>query len=89
MLSGHTPPPDAPAVPNGFGAAGSLSGMVVGYANAMFKLGWRYESGNGAARNPDEATRCYFKSAKLGNPDAAAKLESKHLLLPRPRPPGH
>ena len=88
MLSGHRPPPDAPPVPLALRCS-SLTDMVVGYANAMCKLGGRYESGAGAARNPDEATRCYFKAARLGNADAVARLESKNLAIPRPRPGTH
>jgi uncharacterized Zn finger protein (UPF0148 family) len=48
--------------------------MLLGYANAMFRLGYRYETGLGNNRNPDEAIRCYFKAAKLGNAAALARL---------------
>ena len=41
--------------------------MLLGYANAMLHLGWRYERGSGGVRNLHEAERCYLKSAKLGN----------------------
>ena len=46
------------------------SRMVTGYGKAMFNLGWRYER----RQNLPEAVRCYFKSSKLGNPDATARL---------------
>ena len=48
--------------------------ILVGYANAMYRLGWRYETGLGTGRNVEEAIRCYFKAAKLGNPAALARL---------------
>jgi TPR repeat protein len=48
--------------------------MLLGYANAMYRLGWRYETGDGTGRNVDEAIRCYFKAAKLGNPAALSRL---------------
>ena len=48
--------------------------MLMGYANAMLQLGWRYEHGSGVARNPSEAERCYIKSAKLGNVFARGRL---------------
>lgn len=50
------------------------SAMLLGYANAMYRLGWRYETGQGTGRNVEEAIRCYFKAAKLGNPAALARL---------------
>jgi len=46
------------------------SKIITGYGNAMFNLGWRYER----RHNPPEAIRCYFKSSKLGNADAATRL---------------
>src|SRR5256885_4903719 len=52
--------------------------MLMGYANAMYNLGCRYEMGRGTARNADEAIRCYYKAAKLGNPYALARL-APHL----------
>jgi hypothetical protein len=45
-----------------------------GYAAAMLRLGWRYESGLGASRNIPEAVRCYTKSAKLGNENAKERI---------------
>jgi TPR repeat protein len=55
-------------------AADIHSEMLLGYANAMYRLGWRYETGLGTGRNVEEAIRCYFKAAKLGNPAALARL---------------
>jgi hypothetical protein len=48
--------------------------MLQAYSNAMYRLGWRYESAAGGHRNADEAIRCYFKAARLGNADALARL---------------
>lgn len=48
--------------------------VVIGYGNALFNLGWRYERGLGARRNLPEAVRCYSKSSKLGNADATVRL---------------
>ena len=56
--------------------------MLLGYANAMYKLGFRYETGAGAARNPREAVRCYSKSARLGNPWALARLAPREVHPP-------
>jgi TPR repeat protein len=56
------------------------SDVLVAYATALFRLGWRYERGRGAPRNVAEAIRCYCKSARLGNRSAAARLdESSHF----------
>jgi TPR repeat protein len=52
----------------------ATSEMLEGYANALYNLGRRYESGQGAASNPREAIRCYCKSARLGNLWAMARL---------------
>jgi hypothetical protein len=48
--------------------------VVVGYSNALFSLGWRYERPGSPSRNLPEAIRCYRKSARLGNLDAAVRL---------------
>jgi hypothetical protein len=49
--------------------------MILGYADAMCQLGWRYETGHGGTtRNADEARRCYAKSAHLGNDYAQGKM---------------
>lgn len=39
--------------------------ILTGYANALFRLGLRYESALGATRNVEEAARCYDKAARL------------------------
>jgi hypothetical protein len=51
--------------------------ILLGYANALLKLGWRYEHGQGVLRNKEEADRCYQKSAKLGNVFARAKISGQ------------
>ena len=55
-------------------ATGPTTRILVGYGNALFSLGWRYERGTRARRNMPEAIRCYRKSARLGNVDAAVRL---------------
>ena len=49
--------------------------VLLGYADAMAHLSWRYEQGQGVSRNLTEAERCYAKSAKLGNLYAKTKVE--------------
>ena len=44
--------------------------IIRGYANAMYRLGMRYE----VRRNEGEAVRCYGKASSLGNKPAAARL---------------
>jgi hypothetical protein len=39
--------------------------VVRGYAQALERLGWRYEHGWGVGRNPGEAERCYTKAERL------------------------
>lgn len=68
-------------------AGRSHSLILLGYANAMYKLGFRYESGAGAARNPREAVRCYRKAARLGNPWALARLAPREPHPPDEVPP--
>ena len=48
--------------------------VIIGYARAMNSLGSRYETGQGVARNTDEALRCYCKAARLGNSEARSRL---------------
>jgi TPR repeat protein len=73
--SARAPRPVLPFEPPDYSPGADVySLIVIGYANAMFRLGWRYETGHGTARNAEEAVRCYFKAAKLGNPDARARL---------------
>ena len=67
----QAPPPVAPAEPD---REDTHSLMLLGYANAMYRLGRRYERSLGSGRNVEEAIRCYFKAAKLGNGDALARL---------------
>ena len=45
--------------------------ILLAYARALFNLGNRYETAIGSRRNLDEAARCYWKAARLG--DAAAR----------------
>jgi hypothetical protein len=60
--------------------------MILGYADAMCHLGWRYETGHGGTiRNADEARRCYAKSAHLGNDYAQGKLVNCEGVNPPPR----
>ena len=59
--------PDVPAKPG-------RTAILMGYANALYHLGWRYERGAGTPRNLPEAKRCYKKSARLGNLDAVVRL---------------
>ncbi|HEV8605692.1 MAG TPA: hypothetical protein VGQ99_10015 [Tepidisphaeraceae bacterium] len=66
----HFPPP--PPTPEYFHSV-----VIIGYARAMTSLGTRYESGNGVARNTDEALRCYCKAARLGNSEARSRLVSR------------
>ena len=60
--------------------------MLLGYANAMYRLGWRYETGMGSGHNPQEALRCYFKAAKLGNIAALTRLAPQCVAAPNPPP---
>jgi TPR repeat protein len=57
----------------------ATSEILEGYANALYKLGRRYECGQGAASNPREAIRCYCKSARLGNLWAMARLAANWM----------
>jgi hypothetical protein len=60
--------------------------MILGYADAMCQLGWRYETGHGGTiRNDDEARRCYAKSAHLGNDYAQGKLSESTAVAPERR----
>ena len=45
--------------------------ILLAYAKALFNLGNRYETAIGSRRNLEEAARCYWKAARLG--DAAAR----------------
>jgi TPR repeat protein len=65
----------------------AISLALLGYSNAMFRLGWRFEHGQGVFRNEGEASRCYAKSAKLGNVAARTRLEEKTDPGEREAPP--
>jgi TPR repeat protein len=82
---GRRPAGAAASTPSPAGDSHSL--MLLGYANAMYRLGWRYETGLGMGRNTEEAIRCYFKAAKLGNPAALARLAPQCLNDDKPAPP--
>jgi hypothetical protein len=47
---------------------------LMAYANALFNLGVKYESGWGGLRNMPQALRYYEKAAKLGVPPAVSRL---------------
>src|SRR4051812_8422831 len=53
--------------------------VIVGYARAMNSLGARYETGQGVARNSDEALRCFCKAARLGNSEARSRLITRGI----------
>jgi TPR repeat protein len=82
-LPGETPPPlPIPPLPLRVLAiepseSRVTHSLILGYANAMFRLGWRYENGHGTPRNCTEAVRCYFKAAKLGNGSALTRLTNR------------
>jgi TPR repeat protein len=59
---------------------GPRAPVVVGYSNALWRLGWRYEFGRGAPRNVPEAMRCYRKSAGLGNVEAQARVAPQPVV---------
>jgi TPR repeat protein len=58
--------------------------ILIGYSNALFALGWRYERAGGTSRNLPEAIRCYRKSARLGNAGAMARLAPDEQSAPAP-----
>jgi len=59
--------PSPPPLPQLF----SAPLILLAYGRALFNLGWRYETAIGSRRNIEEAARCYWKAARLG--DAAAR----------------
>src|SRR5687768_17274862 len=76
-----TAPSAAPRAAGQF-AVGDEAGhslMLEGYANAMYNLGRRYESSLGSRHHPEEALRCYYKAARLGNASAVARLGPQSL----------
>ena len=56
--------------------------ILVAYGRALFNLGWRYEHAPAWRRNPDEATRCYGKAARLGDAAAAERLAMSAEQMP-------
>jgi TPR repeat protein len=75
MESRTLPELPLPAKPLEEGDERALPSLVLlGFSNAIFRLGWRYEHGQGVWRNANEADRCYSKSARLGNPHAQSRL---------------
>lgn len=53
---------------------GVHTAVISGYASAMNQLGQKYERGLGVQKNDQEAERCFFKAARLGNEDARTKM---------------
>ena len=51
--------------------------VVRGYASAMFRLGFHYET----RHNDDEAVRCYGKASRLGNGPAEARMSEIPVAL--------
>jgi hypothetical protein len=76
------PPPPLPVLTIEPSEGRGTHSLILGYANAMFRLGWRYENGDGTCRNDQEAVRCYFKAAKLGNASARARLTPQNEDAP-------
>jgi DNA-directed RNA polymerase subunit RPC12/RpoP len=65
--SGPLPPP----LPGSSPKPATFTSMIVrGYANAMYRLGVRYE----VRHNEAEAVRCYGKASHLGNEPAQTRL---------------
>ena len=70
------------------------SAILLAYARALFNLGCRYERAVGSRRNLDEAARCYWKAARLGDAAAASQFDPQALEIPilpyrpPPLPPG-
>ena len=69
----------APRVPQPQAPAVASSEILEGYANALYKLGQRYERAQGVGGNFREALRCYCKSARLGNLWAMGRLAAYWL----------
>lgn len=66
-------------------SSNATSQILRGYANALYKLGRRYEIVLGH-RNPREAVRCYLKAARLGNMMAFARLATRWVERCEQRP---
>ena len=56
------------------------SEVLLAYGKSMFNLGWRYEHAIGARRNLNEAARCYWKAARLGDPSAVGRLGREGVI---------
>ncbi|HEX8913999.1 MAG TPA: hypothetical protein VF796_16745 [Humisphaera sp.] len=61
---------------------------MTGYANTLYRLGWRYDHGTGFGRNVAEAVRCSVKSAKLGSTGARDRLKPRCVADRRDRDAG-
>jgi len=73
--SSQVPSASAPAVFTGSPPPRSVRTPILrGFAAALYRLGRRYEAGLGTSNNPNEAQRCYYKAAKLGNLAARQRL---------------
>ena len=53
-----------------------LRAAALGDADAQYCLGWLYSRGLGVGASPDQARRCWRKSAAKGNPYAVQALEN-------------
>lgn len=51
--------------------------ILLAYARALFNLGNRYETAVGSRRNLQEAARCYWKAARLGDGAARERVETQ------------
>ena len=56
--------------------------ILLAYARAMFNLGCRYETAVGSQRNMQEATRCYWKAARLGDAAARERYDAHAMASP-------
>lgn len=56
--------------------------ILLAYARALFNLGCRYEMAVGSRRNLEEAARCYWKAARLGDAAAACRFAREVLDVP-------
>ena len=51
--------------------------ILLAYAKALFNLGNRYETAIGSRRNVEEAARCYWKAARLGDTAARERVAAR------------
>jgi len=67
--------------------------ILIAYGRALFNLGVRYETAVGSRRNVQEAVRCYWKAARLGDEAARDRCSAYAVpalpadLLPAAPPP--